>query len=173
MGNMKFFKGEKKEKLQNKDRWKILIVDDESDIHILTKTVLEDFTYKEKGLEFISAYSGKEAISKLEENSDIVLVLLDVIMETDDAGLVVSKKIREELHNYYIQIVLRTGQPALSCESEVVKEYEINGYKEKTELTSHKLATTLTTSIRAYENIKTVENIQIKKCNELLASNGL
>lgn len=154
MGNMKFSKNTNIEKVINEEKWKILIVDDEKDIHILTKKVLERFTYNEKGLEFISAYNGQDAITLLKENSDVALVLLDVIMESDDAGLLVSKRIREELKNHEIQIVLRTGEAVQSKEALVFQEYGINDYKEKTELSYDKLVGTLTKSIRAYENIK-------------------
>ena len=158
MKKMKFFNKEKiNSEEKNLQKWKILIADDESDIHFITKTVLKDFTYKGKGLEFLSAYSGEETISILQTNKDIVLVLLDVIMETDDAGLVVAKNIRDELHNKDIQIVLRTGQPSDAPKATIVKDYEINDYKEKTELTADKLLTTLTTAIRSYENIKALQ----------------
>jgi len=157
MANMNFFKNNDDQDNKDIDSWKILIADDESDVHRLTKTVLKNFTYKDKKLEFLSAYSGEETIRILETNEDVVLVLLDVIMETDDAGLQVTKKIRDELHNNFIQIVLRTGQPADVPEAEVVKNYEINDYKEKTELTSNKLMTTLVTAIRSYENIKELD----------------
>lgn len=178
MGKMNFFKKEdaSKAKVESLEKWKVLIADDEPDIHTLTKTVLNNFTYNGKKLEFLSAYSGAETISILEENKDVVLVLLDVIMETDNAGLVVTKKIRNELRNKYIQIVLRTGQAADVPEAEVVKNYEINDYKEKTELTADKLITTLTTAIRSYENIKALEKSkdEINELNyeltELLAS---
>ncbi len=142
--------------------WKILISDDEEDIHILTKTVLKDFTYKDKGLEFISAYSGKDTISILENDNDIALILQDVIMETDDAGLDVVKKVREELDNQNVQIVLRTGQSGQVPEDDVVKDYAINDYKEKTEITAKKLKTTILTSLRAYENMTHIRNLNHK-----------
>ena len=167
MANMSFFKpNDNNENIEQLDSWKILIADDEGDVHSLTKTVLNNFTYKNKRLEFLSAYSGEETIKILQENEDVVLVLLDVIMETNDAGLQVTKKIRDELNNNYIQIVLRTGQPADIPEAEVVKNYEINDYKEKTELTSNKLMTTLVTAIRSYENIKELEKSK-NEINEL------
>ena len=158
MANMDFFKPglDIDEEIQ---RWKILISDDEEDVHTLTKTVLKNFTYMGKGLEFLSAYSGEETMRLMQEHDDIVLVLLDVIMETDDAGLQVVKRIRDELNNDAVQIVLRTGQAGSAPETEVVMTYAINDYKEKTELSSKKLITTVTTAIRSYENIKAVEKL--------------
>jgi len=157
MAKMNFFKKEESSS-ETKDAWKIVIADDESDVHTLTKTVLKNYVYKDQGIEFISTYSGEETIEVVKQNKDIVLILLDVIMESDDAGLQVVKKIREEFNNHLIQIVLRTGQAADIPENEVVMNYAINDYKEKTELTSKKLITTVTTAIRSYENILALEN---------------
>ncbi len=158
MGNMKFSNKNKIVK-ENNEKWKILISDDEEDIHLLTKTVLKNFEYKNKQLEFLSAYSGKDTVEILKENDDIVLVLLDVIMENDNAGLEVVKRIREELCNDFIQIILRTGQSGQVLEDDVVMNYAINDYKEKTELTSQKLLTTVTTSIRSFENMKNIKKL--------------
>lgn len=158
MANMIFPKKEKETKIVEKG-WKILISDDEEDIHFLTKKVLQDFTYQDKGIDFLSAYSGQETIEILKNNSDIALILQDVIMETDDAGLKVIKKIREELENNNVQIILRTGQSGQVPEDEVVKHFAINDYKEKTELTSKKLLTTILTSLRAYENMQNINKL--------------
>jgi PAS domain S-box-containing protein len=154
MGKLNFYKKDDDIIYDSLDTWKILIADDEEDVHTLTKTVLSNFTYKNKKLEFISTYTGKDTIEAVKNNDDIILILLDVIMESDDAGLQVVKQIREEIHNDFIQIVLRTGQSGLVPEHEVVMNYAINDYKEKTELTSKKLFTTIVTAIRSYENIR-------------------
>jgi len=155
---MDFFKEEtyvgKKEK---KETFKIIIADDEKDVHLLTRSVLKKFEYENKELEIISTYSGKETLEAVKQNPDVVLLLLDVIMETDDAGLEVSKKIRNELDNHLIQIILRTGQASDIPPYKVVKDYEINDYKEKAELTSEKLKIALTTAIRAHENLKNLK----------------
>lgn len=137
--------------------WKVLIVDDEPEIHTMTKTVLSSFELEGHYLEFFSAYNGSEAIEVLKENPDIAIVLLDVVMETDDAGLVTAKKIREELNNHLVRIILRTGQPGSAPEEEVIVKYRINDYKEKTELTSKKLFTAMVSSIRSYEDLITIK----------------
>jgi diguanylate cyclase (GGDEF)-like protein len=107
-------------------------------------------------LEYFHAYSGQDACKLIENNTDIVLVLLDVVMETDDAGLNVVKHIRESLNRQDIRIVLRTGQPGYAPEESVIKEYDINDYKTKTELTRRKLVTTVYAAIRSYQQISTV-----------------
>ena len=147
----------KKAKSSTKDAWKILIVDDEEGVHSITKTVLGNFTFNGAGIEFISAYSAAEAKEIIVKHDDIALVLLDVVMEEDDSGLKFAHFIREEIKNTMTRIVLRTGQPGQAPERDVIVKYDINDYKEKTELTSDKLFTTVITSIRNYRDLKAIE----------------
>ncbi|WDP93095.1 MAG: hypothetical protein HUN04_26615 [Desulfobacter sp.] len=147
--------------------FKLLIVDDENEIHVMTKLVLDDYRYMGHGLEFISAYSGKEAKEILETDDTIACCLLDVVMETKDAGLEVARFIREEINNSKIRIVLRTGQPGKAPEKEIILNYDINDYKEKTELTTQKLFTTITTALRSYSHLVELE----EKNKEIQAKN--
>ena len=147
------FFAEEEETVAEGEKWKILIADDEPGVHAATKIALEDFSLEGKTLDFLSAYSGEEAIRMLEEHSDIVLVLLDVVMETDDAGLRVVKQIREEMKNQHVRVILRTGQAGRFPEESVIVDYDVNDYKTKTELTTGKLFSSVVTSIRAYKNI--------------------
>ena len=133
--------------------WKVLIVDDETDIHSITELVMDDFIFQGRKITFLNAYSAKEAREILYEHSDIAVILLDVVMETHTAGLDLVKFIRDELNNKLIRIVLRTGQPGSAPEKDVIIDYDINDYKHKTELTKAKLDTTLITSIRAYRDL--------------------
>ncbi|MCO4800168.1 MAG: DUF3369 domain-containing protein [Colwelliaceae bacterium] len=137
--------------------WKILIIDDEEDIHTITKMALKRFELDGRKLCFFHAFSGKEAKEILSTQKDIALIFLDVVMETDDAGLIVAKWIRQDLMNTFSRIVLRTGQPGQAPEEQVIVEYDINDYKEKTELDRKKLFTTVFSSLRAYRDIIAVE----------------
>jgi diguanylate cyclase (GGDEF)-like protein len=136
--------------------WQVLIVDDDPEIHSVTQLALSDLTVLGRRLEYLHAYSGQDACKLIEENPAIVLVLLDVVMETDDAGLNVVKHVRENLERQDIRIVLRTGQPGYAPEESVIKEYDINDYKTKTELTRRKLVTTVYAAIRSYQQIASV-----------------
>jgi len=131
--------------------FKVMVVDDEEEIHTITSFVLNGFTYMGRELQFLNAYSGEEAKKLIVENPDTALILLDVIMEDDDSGLQVAKYIRDEIKNRYVRIVLRTGQPGYFPEKEIIAEFDINDYKEKTELTATKLFTLTYSSIRSYE----------------------
>ncbi len=139
------------------DSWKILVVDDEAEIHNVTKLVLNDFTFEGKPITFISAYSGEEAKALIEKHPDTALILLDVVMETDDAGLEVVKYIRDVLGNLLVRIILRTGQPGQAPEDVVIIHYDINDYKTKTELTTRKLFTTIVTTLRAFRALTKLE----------------
>jgi len=139
------------------DSWKILIVDDEAEIHNVTKLVLNDFTFDGKPLSFLSAYSAQEAIALLEKHPNTALIFLDVVMETEDAGLETVKYIREVLSNLLVRIILRTGQPGQAPEDVVIINYDINDYKTKTELTTRKLFTSVVTALRAFRALTKLE----------------
>ncbi|AFZ17753.1 family 3 adenylate cyclase [Allocoleopsis franciscana PCC 7113] len=143
--------------LSTGDSWKILIVDDEAEIHHITKLVLSEFIFDGIPLRFISAYSGEEAKTLIETHPDTALILLDVVMESDDAGLEVVKYIRDVLGNSLVRIILRTGQPGQAPEDVVIIHYDINDYKTKTELTTRKLFTTIVTALRAFRALNRLE----------------
>ena len=137
--------------------WKIMIVDDEEEVHRVTHLVLDNFTFEDAGVNLISAYSGEEAKNLLARHPDTALILLDVVMESDQAGLEVARYIRNELKNSFIRIILRTGQPGHAPEQQVIVDYDINDYKSKSELTSQKLFTTVTAGLRYFRDIHTIE----------------
>lgn len=147
----------------NEDKpWLILIVDDDLDVHAVTRLALHKVRYKNRPLKFLSAYSRQEAYGMLRDTQDIALVLLDVVMETDDAGLSLARQIRGELNNQIVRVVLRTGQPGQAPEQSVVMEYDINDYKSKTELTAQKLFTSVVSSLRAYESLVAAERGRVE-----------
>ncbi len=137
--------------------WKVLIADDEEEVHAVTRMVLDKFSFEGRKLKLFSAYSGQETKRLLQQHPDIAVLLLDVVMEEDTTGLEVVRYIREELQNHFVRIVLRTGQPGQAPERQVTMEYDINDYKEKTELTAQKLFTTITGLLRAYRDLRTIE----------------
>jgi len=137
--------------------WKVLLVDDEPDIHDITKLTLTRFRLDGRALSFVHAYSGAEAKEILAREKDIALVFLDVVMEREDSGLEVARWMRQDLDNQFTRIVLRTGQPGQAPEERVIVDYDINDYKEKTELDRTKLFTTTFAALRAYRDIMKVE----------------
>ena len=137
--------------------WRILVVDDDAEVHAVTHLILGKMHYKGRGIELLSAHSGIEARQVMGSQSDIAVVLLDVVMETDDAGLRLVSVIRKELGNVATRIILRTGQPGQAPEEQVIVDYDINDYKAKSELTAQKLFTTVVAALRSYETIVALE----------------
>ena len=134
-------------------RWKVAVVDDDPAVHDGTRFALYDYTLNGQGLEILSAYSGEAGRTLLQEHPDMAVILLDVVMETEGAGLDLVDYIRTELRNETVRIILRTGQPGQAPERKVIVDYDINDYKAKTELTADKLFTTLTSALRSYQQL--------------------
>jgi diguanylate cyclase (GGDEF)-like protein/PAS domain S-box-containing protein len=148
---------------RNKDEkgmpWKLMVIDDEEVLHALTRMVFEGYFFQKQHLEIISAYSAAEAKHLMQEHPDTHVMLLDVVMETDDAGLKFVHYVRHELKNQFVRIILRTGQPGQAPENKVIMEYDINDYKEKSDMTAQKLITSVTAALRAYNDLKTIERL--------------
>lgn len=140
------------------DAWNILIIDDDPDVHSATMFALQDLKIQERRLNFLHAYSTAEARRVLLHNQDIAVILLDVVMGDDDAGLQLVSYIRDTLELMEVRIILRTGQAGYAPEMEAIRDYDINDYKSKTELTQAKLFTTVTSAIRSYEQIRTISS---------------
>lgn len=128
--------------------WTVLVVDDDAEVHAMTRMLLADFRFEGRPLELLSATSRAEGEAVVRSRQDIALALLDVVMETDDAGLKLVQVIREELGNRCMSIVLRTGQPGSAPQEDIVVRYEIDDYREKTELTVQKLHTIVIAGLR-------------------------
>ncbi|TMJ35112.1 MAG: DUF3369 domain-containing protein [Alphaproteobacteria bacterium] len=135
-------------------RWKIAVIDDDPAVHDGTRFALGDYRLNSEGLEILSAYSAIEGRELLRSHPDVAVVLLDVIMESDTAGLDLVEFIRQELKNETVRIILRTGQPGQAPERRVIVDYDINDYKAKTELTADKLFTALTAALRGYQQLQ-------------------
>lgn len=142
---------------QQSHSWKVLIVDDEPSVHDVTLLALKRFEFQGHGLFFLHAYSAEEARKLLQEHDNITVALIDVVMESDDAGLNLVEYIRNELKNQMVRLVLRTGQPGVAPESSVIQNYDINDYKEKSELTKQKLTSTMYTALRSYRDLLALE----------------
>jgi signal transduction histidine kinase/DNA-binding response OmpR family regulator len=138
--------------------WQILIADDEDEVHQVTTVALADVVFKGRKLSFLHAHSAGEARKMLHANPEIAVVLLDVVMEEDDAGLRLVREIREDMRNRRLRIVLRTGQPGQAPERDVVIDHDINDYKSKTELTRQKLLTCVISALRSFDDIVSLED---------------
>jgi len=133
--------------------WNILLVDDEEDVLEVSRMVLEDLTFEDRPLNILTSRSAREAREMFERHDDIALAFVDVVMETEHAGLDLVKYVREQLRNDRTRLILRTGNPGAAPERDVVRYLEIDDYKEKTELTADRLGTAVLTSLRSYRNL--------------------
>jgi len=138
-------------------QWKLLVVDDEPDIRRLTVLNLRGFEFSGRGLEILEAASAGEARDILRAHDDIAMALVDVVMESDDAGLKLVDFIRNELGNRIIRLIIRTGQPGVAPERYVIEHFDIDDYKDKTELTAQKLYTAVRVGIKGYRDLQVIE----------------
>jgi diguanylate cyclase len=163
----------------DKDVWRVMIVDDDTDVHSATTFALNNLEMQHRPLEFVHAYSALEARKLLAQQDDIAVILLDVVMEQEDSGLQLVRHIREALKLTEVRIILRTGQPGYAPEIDAIRDFDINDYKTKSELTRIKLYTAVTAAIRSYEQIRAINaslrglDRIVHASTELMALHGL
>lgn len=159
--------------------WRILVVDDDADVHSTTTFALANVIMQGRELAFLHAYSAAEAFALLGRESDIAVILLDVVMERADAGLQLVRRIRDELGLHDVRIILRTGQPGYAPEMEAIRGYDINDYRTKSELTRTKLYTAVAAAIRSYEQLCALQANRVgmerivAACAQLMALHGV
>jgi diguanylate cyclase (GGDEF)-like protein len=159
--------------------WRVMIIDDDEDVHSTTTFALGNLDMQHRPLEFVHAYSASQARDMLKTEADIAVILLDVVMEQDDAGLHLVRYIRETLKLADVRIILRTGQPGYAPEIDAIRDFDINDYKTKSELTRIKLFTTVTAAIRSYEQIRAISTSRrgldqiVRASTELMALHGV
>lgn len=141
--------------------WKVLVADDDAEVHRLTRLVLNDLVFDGRPLSLLEARSAAEARVLLDTHRDVAVLLLDVVMENDTAGLDLVANIRKEKAHACLQILLRTGQPGVAPESVVVSDYGINAYQSKADLTSQRFVSSMVMALRTYRD-----------CNALKELNG-
>ncbi|BDT69921.1 hypothetical protein os1_41130 [Comamonadaceae bacterium OS-1] len=162
-----------------REPWQILVVDDDPDVHESTAYGLRGLEIEGRSLQLLHAHSAAEALEVLRRERDVAVVLLDVVMETDNAGLVTVGAIRNELGLTNVRIILRTGQPGQAPEIDTIRRYDINDYKTKSELTRTKLYTALTAAIRSYDQLRRMDASRrglekiVAASNQFIAEPGL
>jgi len=133
--------------------WCVLLVDDDPEVHDVTRLALRKFEFQQRGLELLSAFSARQAQDMFRARQDIALAVIDVVMETEHAGLELVRWLRDTEQCPLTRLVLRTGQAGLAPEEQVIRQFDIDAYKEKTELTTLKLRSLLYTSLRSYRTL--------------------
>src|SRR5689334_15989530 len=133
--------------------WQILIVDDDPDVLAVSKLAMKKFEVYGVPLRIHTAASKAEAIELLKQLTRlkhviIAVAFIDVVMETDTAGLELCDYLRQTFENKVTQLYIRTGQPGVAPERSVIDKYDINGYFTKVEMTEDKLYTLVKSACR-------------------------
>ena len=74
-------------KENNEAPWNVLIVDDEPEIHSVTKLVLADFEWEGRPLRFFNAYTAIDARAIVSSETSISVCLVDVLMAPNAHGV--------------------------------------------------------------------------------------
>lgn len=140
--------------------WVVVVVDDEPDVHEVSRLVLDDLSFDGRPVEILSAYSAAEGRRIFEQRGDIAVALIDVVMEHERAGLDLVAHVRQRLDHRLTRLILRTGQPGMAPEREIVTHFDIDDYKEKTELTADRLYAMIYAALRSYQALWRLEQTQ-------------
>jgi diguanylate cyclase (GGDEF)-like protein len=141
------------------DPWRVLVVDDDPDVFRVTELSLKRLRFRGRAVQLLTASSAGAARAQLGPECNIALALIDVVMETETAGLDLIRTIRTELGLNDMRIILRTGQPGQAPERDVILNYDIDGYAAKAEMTAMKLFTTVVAALRAYETVSNLSRL--------------
>lgn len=141
--------------------WKILVIDDDESIQQVTSLVLRDIEFEGRKLQLFQATTTPEAMQLIHAHPEVAVILMDVVMETETSGLDLVHYIRNECNNINTRIILRTGQPGQAPEDDVMYRYDINDYREKSELTAQKLKTSVISSLRNFSDLLKIQHLSI------------
>lgn len=136
-------------------KWRILVVDDEEDVHAVTGLALKRRSWKGRPFELVGARSAAEAKKVLASSPPFHVALVDVVMETDHAGLDLCEYMRQS-QSRATRIVLRTGQPGVAPEEKVLNDFDIDYYLAKSEVTQDRLYTTVRACLRSSIDVSTI-----------------
>lgn len=137
--------------------WKVAVVDDDESVRTITRIALGPLRVDDRPVQLLEASSAAEGIALFAAHGDIALGLVDMVMEEPTAGLKVIDAVRNAQGNHKVRLVVRTGQPGHLPEERIVRDHEINDYREKTELSAQKLRSVTTSAIRAYRDLDRLE----------------
>ncbi|MDX9706532.1 MAG: hypothetical protein RBT86_03025 [Azospira sp.] len=127
--------GDMRPAVRTEEPWRVLIADDDHSVHEATVAALAGQRIHDRPVCFVHTYSARETVELLAAGHSINLVLLDVVMESPEAGLRAVDEIRETLGLRDLKIVIRTGQPGMKSERDIRRDHAIDGYANKAELT--------------------------------------
>ena len=137
--------------------WHVLVVDDDEVVHSSTEIALAHVGVEGRKLQLSHAYTAREALALVEKHPELAVALVDVVMETSDAGLRLVQQIRQLPGRSALRLILRTGQPGYAPELETIQHYDINDYWSKLDQSRTKLLVGLTTAIRSFRQFADIQ----------------
>ncbi len=158
MSDLKLSPDKEDQKENTNEPWIVLVADDDGSIHLVTEMVLRDFEFEDKPLKLLKAYSARQTLEIMENEPKVAIILLDVVMESLNAGLDAVPIIRNKLKNREVRIIVRTGQAGKATVSDIIRQYDINDFKNKSYLDHDKLVDVVTMALRNYRDIKLASN---------------
>lgn len=150
--------------------WKVLSVEDNVAFQNTLELSLKNMEVFGQKIEFLKANNLAEASLILANHNDIIVVLMDVVMETDDAGLRLVRTIRDVMGNNLVRIILLTGQPGMAPQHNVMQDYDLDDYWCKSDLTHDRLYTLLTANIRSWLRIS--ETMRARKGLQMIVDSS-
>lgn len=133
------------------ESWKVLIVDPDRKIHETIGLALDHFTFEEKPLTLISAYSSAEAKQLLLDHPTIALMFVALVIESTEAGLKLVNFIRKFQKNLTVRIVLLTEEICQISATDILLNANINDYYTKLELTAKTIVKATRLSLKSYQ----------------------
>lgn len=140
-------------KAGDRKQWRILSVEDDTTYQASLIYALDDLVVNDLPVEILTANSAAQAAPIIAETPDIAVILLDVVMEQDDAGLRLVSTIRDIIGNSAVRIILLTGQPGMAPRDDIMSHYDIDDYWCKSDLSIDQLSSLVVGNIRTWNYI--------------------
>ncbi|MGB0215931.1 MAG: EAL domain-containing protein [Alteromonas oceani] len=131
--------------------WVVLSVEDNQPYQDVLESALQEVAFEGRKIELLRASSAASAATILSKRQDISLILLDIVMETDDAGFYLIDTIRNVIGDELVRIVVLTGQPGVKPHDKAINEYNISEYWNKTDLSADKLKSVVVSNLRTWQ----------------------
>ena len=138
------------------DEWLILVADDDFDMLAVTELALMGLAVHGVPVRCVTVQSAQDARHAMATDR-FAVALIDVVMETDDAGLELVRWMRANPALRATRIVIRTGQPGRAPEQQLLNDYDINDYWPKTEVGAKRSRAILAGLIRSFRDIVELE----------------
>ncbi|WP_374512343.1 hypothetical protein [Niveibacterium sp.] len=133
----------------NEAGWVVLVVDDDADVHAVTRMALHHFLFMGRPLQLVDCFSAREALAILPTLPDLALILLDVVMESEDAGTRLARTIRATPRYDHVQIIIRTAAGGYGGRG-AFRDIPIHAFVWQSEVSKTRLESLVSSALAAY-----------------------